>query len=61
MANFLNLMAKQKSGTGRIGGKEYEFFTSLGYHPETGDPLKPITQYMIRKYIRNDWKQNNNN
>lgn len=28
-----------------------ELFTSLGLHPETGKTLKPITRYMIRKYI----------
>lgn len=28
-----------------------ELFTSLGLHPETGKTLKPITKYMIRKYI----------
>ena len=33
-----------------------EFFTSFGYHPETGDPLKPITEYMIRKYICDTFK-----
>ena len=36
---------------GKNRGREYEFFTSFGSHPETGDPLKPITEYMIGKYI----------
>jgi hypothetical protein len=36
---------------GKNSKKEYEFFTSLGKHPETGKTLKPITEYMIRKYI----------
>ena len=31
--------------------KELEYFTALGLHPETGKTLKPITQYMIDKYI----------
>jgi hypothetical protein len=30
---------------------ELEIFTSVGLHPETGKTLKPITRYMIRKYI----------
>lgn len=36
----------QKSVSG-----ELEFFTSYGLHPETGETLKKITPYMIRKYI----------
>ncbi len=31
--------------------KELEYFTAPGLHPETGKTLKPITQYMIDKYI----------
>lgn len=31
--------------------KELEYFTDLGLHPETGKTLKPITRYMIDKYI----------
>lgn len=30
---------------------DLEFFTDLGLHPETGKTLKPITQYMIDKYL----------
>ncbi|MBW2937549.1 hypothetical protein KXJ69_05495 [Aureisphaera sp. CAU 1614] len=30
---------------------EYEYFTALGFHPETGKTLKPITDYIIDKYI----------
>ena len=30
---------------------ELEVFTSLGLHPQTGKTLKPISQYMIDKYI----------
>lgn len=45
-----------KSGTvkiwyGKNAKKELEFFTSLGLHPETGKSLKPITEYMIDKYV----------
>lgn len=31
--------------------KEYEYFNQPGLHPETGKTLKPITKYIIRKYI----------
>lgn len=31
-----------------------EYFTDVGLHPETGKTLKPITQYMINKYILPD-------
>lgn len=30
---------------------ELQYFTDLGRHPETGRTLKPITKYMIGKYI----------
>lgn len=33
--------------------KELEYFTASGNHPETGKALKPITKYMINKYICN--------
>lgn len=31
---------------------ELEFFTSPGIHPVNGKTLKPITDYMIHKYVR---------
>ena len=31
--------------------KEYEYFNQSGLHPETGKTLKPITKYIIGKYI----------
>ncbi len=31
--------------------KEYEYFNQPGLHPETGKTLKPITKYIIVKYI----------
>lgn len=34
-----------------LDGK-YEYFTALGFHPETGKSLKPITPYIIDKYIK---------
>ena len=33
--------------------KEYEYFNQPGLHPETGKILKPITKYIIGKYILN--------
>lgn len=30
-----------------------EYFSAPGIHPENGKTLKPITEYMIQKYIRN--------
>lgn len=36
---------------GKDKNKELEYFTALGLHPKTGKPLKPITAYMINKYI----------
>ena len=30
--------------------KKVEFFTLPGLHPETGRTLKPVTDYMVRKY-----------
>jgi hypothetical protein len=34
----------------KIKGKLY-YFNSYGNNPETGKPLKPITDYMINKYV----------
>ena len=36
---------------GKNKDKKLEYFTALGLHPETGKTLKPITSYMIKKYI----------
>ncbi len=33
--------------------KELEFFTAPGIHPVNGKTLKPVTSYIIEKYIRN--------
>lgn len=51
-----DLIFFDKSGNAQIWyGKnlkgELEIFTSLGLHPETGKTLKPISKYMIEKYI----------
>ncbi len=32
---------------------QLDFFTSPGIHPVNGKTLKPITEYMIEKYVRN--------
>jgi len=31
--------------------KEHEYFNRPGLHPETGKTLKPISRYIIKKYI----------
>ncbi len=36
---------------GKNNRREIEFFTQLGVHPETGKALKPISRYIIEKYI----------
>jgi len=43
---------------GKNKNKKLDFFTSFGLHPETGKTLKPITNYMIEKYICKDTKDN---
>lgn len=49
--DFFNPNGTVKVWYGKNIKKELEFFTDLGLHPETGKTLKPITQYMIDKYI----------
>jgi hypothetical protein len=36
----------------KVNGKP-EFFNTHGFHPVTGKPLKPITKYMIDKWVKN--------
>ena len=36
----------------KVNGKP-EFFNTHGFHPITGKPLKPITKYMIDKWLKN--------
>lgn len=38
---------------GKNSGGQWEFFSSYGLHPNTGKTLKPITQYIVDKYICN--------
>ena len=33
-------------------GNQLEFFNAPGFHPENDKPLKPITPYMIDKYVK---------
>ena len=42
---------------GKNARGKLEFFTSIGLHPETKKSLKPITPYMIKKYICPDYKK----
>ena len=48
---YFDMNGKVKIWYGKNTLGELEIFTSLGLHPETGKTLKPITRYMIRKYI----------
>ncbi|MDC7993719.1 hypothetical protein [Altibacter sp. HG106] len=51
---FFNPDGSPRVFYGKNSKKEYEWFTQLGEHPETGKPLKAITKYMIEKYICNN-------
>ncbi len=48
---FFNSDGSIKIWYGKNIKGELECFTSVGLHPETGKILKPITNYMIEKYI----------
>lgn len=39
---------------GKNANKQYEYFTHYGIHPETGKTLKPITNFIINKHIKNN-------
>ncbi len=52
---FFNSDGTVKIWYGKNNKKELEYFTALGLHPETGKTLKPITKYMINKYICPDY------
>ena len=49
--SFFDEKGIEKLWYGKNPNKDVEFFSSLGRHPETGKTLKPITRYMIKKYI----------
>lgn len=48
---FFDKKGKVKIWYGKNSKGDLEIFTSLGLHPETGKTLKPISKYMIDKYI----------
>ena len=50
--HFFNSDGTERVWYGKNNDKEYEFFTDYGRHPETGKNLKPITKYIINKYIK---------
>jgi len=50
---FFNEDGSVKIWYGKNYKNELEYFTDLGLHPETAKTLKPITVYMINKYIYN--------
>ncbi|MBN4085027.1 hypothetical protein JYT89_01650 [Flavobacteriaceae bacterium AH-315-B10] len=50
---FFEMDGKVKVWYGKNVNGGLEYFTSLGKHPETGKTLKPITKYMIDKYLCN--------
>lgn len=49
--NFFDEKGNVKIWYGKNRNGKLDLFTSLGLHPETGKTLKPITRYMIKKYI----------
>ncbi len=48
---FFNSDGNAQIWYGKNAKGELEYFTDLGKHPETGKSLKPITRYMIEKYV----------
>ena len=48
---FFNEDGEEIIWYGKNKNGELEYFSLYGKHPETGKTLKPITDYMIRKYI----------
>lgn len=48
---FFNADGKAQLWYGKNSKGVLEYFTELGKHPETGKSLRPITKYMIKKYI----------
>lgn len=48
---FFNPDASPKFWYGKNNQKQLEYYTALAEHPETGKALRPLSQYMIEKYI----------
>ncbi|MEW4923939.1 hypothetical protein [Algibacter sp. 2305UL17-15] len=53
--DFFDSSGNVKIWYGKNNNKALEYFTDLGLHPETGKTLHPITEYMIQKYICEDY------
>lgn len=51
---FFTERGKVKVWYWKKNDKKIELFTHFGLHPTTGKTLKPITKYMIQKYICSD-------
>lgn len=49
--SFFKPDGSSKIWYGKNQNGKLEYFTYFGKHPETGKTLKPITNYMIKKYI----------
>ncbi len=54
---FFDSQGNVKIWYGKNSQKELEYFTSYGLHPDTGKTLKPITEYIIIKYVCKDFKE----
>ncbi|MEH6763748.1 MAG: hypothetical protein V7655_04540 [Aequorivita antarctica] len=50
-SKFFNDDGSVRVWYGKNRDGDLEYFTSYGLHPQTGKTLKPITRYMIGKYI----------
>jgi hypothetical protein len=50
-SKFFNDDGSVRVWYGKNTDGDLEYFTSYGLHPQTGKTLKPITQYMIGKYL----------
>ncbi|MBT0607887.1 hypothetical protein [Aequorivita echinoideorum] len=48
---FFNNDGTERIWYGKNARNDYEYFTALAKHPETGKTLKPITEYIIKKHI----------
>ena len=55
---FFNERGEVSIWHGKNSTKKLEYFTSFGLHPETGKTLRPITKYMIKKYICENYPYN---